>query len=499
MKLVNVNYSNDGRKALVYFIAENRLDLRDLVRDLANTLRVRIEVKQIGAREETKVTGGIGPCGRELCCSSWLRDFEAVTVKMAREQGLALNPSRLAGMCGRLKCCLRYEYATYVELKRNLPPVGQQVLCVKGDGKVVRHNILKQTVLIQRDGRRRCRRSDARGPGRSAPAVTDRQCRSLSLSASPASGRGRREPGEGVCYHPRLKVQKHSTLMPEQIHITTSIIYCNAPPHVGALTRRSRPTPSRAHWRRKLGRDHVTFVTGTDEHGQKNQRAAAARGWSRRRSWTRSPRSSATHGRSSTSATTIFVRTTDPVHEKFVQRMLSAPTATATSVSKTTRDSTASDASAFIPKKSCIAGEICPVHNTPARDDQEAQLFPQARKVPPANSRRIIERNPDFIRPERYRNEALNMLAEPLADLCISRPKSRLEWGIELPFDSNYVTYVWYDAFWAYLSELPQPTDDSLSAILPVTEHFIGKDILKTHAVYWPAMLLRRGCRCIAI
>ena len=127
MKLVNVNYSNDGRKAVVYFIAEDRIDLRDLVRDLANSLRVRIEVKQIGAREETKVTGGIGPCGRELCCSSWLRDFEAVTVKMAREQGLALNPSRLAGMCGRLKCCLRYEYATYVELKRNLPPLGKQV------------------------------------------------------------------------------------------------------------------------------------------------------------------------------------------------------------------------------------------------------------------------------------------------------------------------------------------------------------------------------------
>ncbi len=151
MKLVNLSFSHDGRKAMIYFIADNRLDLRDVTRDLANTLRVRIEVKQIGAREETKMTGGIGPCGRELCCSSWLRDFEAVTVKMAREQGLALNPSRLAGMCGRLKCCLRYEYSTYLELKRNLPAVGQRVQCVKGDGKVLRHNILKQTVLILRE------------------------------------------------------------------------------------------------------------------------------------------------------------------------------------------------------------------------------------------------------------------------------------------------------------------------------------------------------------
>jgi cell fate regulator YaaT (PSP1 superfamily) len=151
MKLVNAAYTLDGRKATFYFVAEARIDFRDLVRDLANMLRVRVEMKQIGARDESKVTGAVGPCGRELCCSSWLRDFEAVTVKMAREQGLALNPSRLAGMCGRLKCCLRYEYGTYVELKRNLPNIGKRVESVKGDGKVLRQNILKQTVLIQRD------------------------------------------------------------------------------------------------------------------------------------------------------------------------------------------------------------------------------------------------------------------------------------------------------------------------------------------------------------
>ena len=151
MKLINVDYTLDGRKAVFYFTAESRIDFRELVRDLANSLRVRVEMKQIGARDETKVTGAVGPCGRELCCSSWLRDFEAITVKMAREQGLALNPSRLAGMCGRLKCCLRYEYATYVELRRGLPAIGKRVQSVKGDGKVLRQNILKQSVLIQRD------------------------------------------------------------------------------------------------------------------------------------------------------------------------------------------------------------------------------------------------------------------------------------------------------------------------------------------------------------
>jgi cell fate regulator YaaT (PSP1 superfamily) len=149
MKLVTVDYSLEGRKAVFYFSADHRVDFRELVRDLAQALRVRVEMKQIGHRDETKVIGAIGPCGRELCCSSWLRDFDSVTVKMARDQGLALNPSRLAGMCGRLKCCLRYEYASYLELKRTLPNPGKRVESVKGNGKVLRQNVLKQTVLIQ--------------------------------------------------------------------------------------------------------------------------------------------------------------------------------------------------------------------------------------------------------------------------------------------------------------------------------------------------------------
>jgi cell fate regulator YaaT (PSP1 superfamily) len=138
MKLVKAEYTFDGRKAIFYFIAENRIDFRELVRDLANALRVRVEMKQIGARDETKELGGVGPCGRELCCSSFLRDFDAVTVKMARDQGLALNPSRLAGMCGRLKCCLKYEYGTYLELRRALPNPGKRVEAVQGAGKVLR-------------------------------------------------------------------------------------------------------------------------------------------------------------------------------------------------------------------------------------------------------------------------------------------------------------------------------------------------------------------------
>jgi len=150
VKLVKAESAFDGSKATLFVAAEERLDLRDLLRQLGQLLHTRVELKQIGARDETKVTGGVGPCGRELCCSSWLQEFQPVGVKMAKEQGLSLNPSKLAGMCGRLKCCLRYEYQTYVELRRGLPAVGTKVESVKGDGTIVRHNVLRQTVVVRR-------------------------------------------------------------------------------------------------------------------------------------------------------------------------------------------------------------------------------------------------------------------------------------------------------------------------------------------------------------
>ena len=150
VKLVKAESAFDGSKVTFFFSCEDRLDLRELGRDLAQVLHTRVETKQIGARDETKVTGGVGPCGRELCCSSWLQEFQPVSVKMAKEQSLSLNPSKLAGMCGRLKCCLRYEYQTYVELRRTLPAVGAQVDSVKGAGVVVRHNVLRQTVVVRR-------------------------------------------------------------------------------------------------------------------------------------------------------------------------------------------------------------------------------------------------------------------------------------------------------------------------------------------------------------
>jgi len=149
-KLVKVESALDGSKVTAFVAAEDRLDLREVARRIADTLHTRVEVKQIGARDEAKVAGGLGVCGRELCCSSWLREFQPVSVKMVKAQGLALNPSKLAGQCGRLKCCMRYEYQTYLELRRSLPAIGTQVESVKGNGQVIAHNLLKQTVMVRR-------------------------------------------------------------------------------------------------------------------------------------------------------------------------------------------------------------------------------------------------------------------------------------------------------------------------------------------------------------
>jgi cell fate regulator YaaT (PSP1 superfamily) len=149
MKLVEVEYLLDGSKAIFYFTAEQRVDFRQLVRRIAAQLKTRIEMRQIGVRDEAKMVGGIGFCGRELCCTRFLQDFELVSIKMAKEQNLPLNPSKISGVCGRLMCCLAFEVATYQELKKNLPKVGKRITTKYGEGKVVRQNLLLQTITLE--------------------------------------------------------------------------------------------------------------------------------------------------------------------------------------------------------------------------------------------------------------------------------------------------------------------------------------------------------------
>lgn len=149
MKLVKTEVLLDRSKILFYFTAEKRVDFRELVRDLAARFRTRIEMRQIGVRDEAKMLSGIGSCGRELCCSRFLSRFELVSVKMAKEQNIALNPSKISGICGRLMCCLAYEYPIYLDLKKDLPKVGKSITTRYGKGKVIRQNVLNQTVTVQ--------------------------------------------------------------------------------------------------------------------------------------------------------------------------------------------------------------------------------------------------------------------------------------------------------------------------------------------------------------
>ena len=155
MKLVEGEFSFDCSKIIFYFTAEERVDFRELVKDLAKMFKARIELKQVGVRDEAKILGGFGPCGRELCCRRFLSDFEPVSIKQAKDQNLPLNPAKISGLCGRLMCCLSYEHAHYKKLSKGLPRVGQKVKTPGGPGKVVDINFLKRIVTVElEDGRR---------------------------------------------------------------------------------------------------------------------------------------------------------------------------------------------------------------------------------------------------------------------------------------------------------------------------------------------------------
>ena len=146
MKLIDVELTFDLNKIIFYFTSDGRVDFRELVKELASVFRTRIELRQIGVRDEAKMLNGIGICGRTLCCSTFLGDFTPVSIKMAKDQNLSLNPTKISGICGRLMCCLKYEEDTYEELNKNLPREGDIIHTSAGDGEVLSVNILRQTV-----------------------------------------------------------------------------------------------------------------------------------------------------------------------------------------------------------------------------------------------------------------------------------------------------------------------------------------------------------------
>jgi len=149
MKLVDVEYTFDRNKVIFYFTADGRVDFRELVKDLAAIFRTRIELRQIGVRDEAKMLGGVGPCGRMLCCSTFLGDFDPVSIKMAKDQNLSLNPTKISGLCGRLMCCLKYENDNYESSKELLPDIGEYIETPNGRGKVIGLNILQHVMQVE--------------------------------------------------------------------------------------------------------------------------------------------------------------------------------------------------------------------------------------------------------------------------------------------------------------------------------------------------------------
>ena len=272
-------------------------------------------------------------------------------------------------------------------------------------------------------------------------------------------------------------------------YLTTPIYYVNAEPHLGhAYT--TIVADALARWHRLAG-DRVWFLTGTDEHGDKIAQAAAAAGVSPQAYADRISSVFRDTWRRLGISNDDYIRTTEDRHKKVVQKILQVLWEAGEIYLGRYGGHYCFGCERFYTEKEIVDGK-CPDHLTPLTWIEEENYFFKMSKYQ-AWLMEEIQRRPDMIRPERYRNEILGFLRDPLQDLSISRPRTRLEWGIPLPFDDKFVTYVWFDALINYVSALGGPGDQRYETFWPVVQHLIGKDILKPHAVYWPCMLKAAG------
>ena len=277
--------------------------------------------------------------------------------------------------------------------------------------------------------------------------------------------------------------------MAEKFYITTPIYYVNAQPHLGhAYTTVVADYLARFH---RLDGEETFFLTGTDEHGEKIFRAAQAAGLEAQsfvdqvsqrfqEAW---QQLNISHDR--------FVRTTEPAHIKVVQEILNRVKAAGDIYYDEYEGLYCTGCERFLTEKELVDGK-CPDHDRPPEPRREGNYFFQMEKYRPW-LREFLRAQPGFIRPEAYKNEVLAMLSEPIGDLSISRPRSRVPWGIPIPWDESHVVYVWFDALLNYISALDFPDGENFGKFWPVAQHLIGKDILKPHAVFWPTMLKAAG------
>jgi len=277
--------------------------------------------------------------------------------------------------------------------------------------------------------------------------------------------------------------------MTKRFYITTPIYYVNAPPHIGhAYTTIVADVLNRFY---KLMEYETFFLTGTDEHGDKIVQAAQEAGLSPKEYADRISGLFRNTWPKLNISNDFFIRTTDDYHKKVVQYVLQKVYEAGDIYFGSYRGLYCIGCERFYTEKELVDGK-CPDHDKPPVVREEENYFFRMSKYQ-SWLIEYIEQNPDFIRPERYRNEVLGFLREPLEDLCISRPKERLSWGIPLPFDDRYVTYVWFDALINYISALGYPDGELFHKFWPVVHHLIAKDILKPHAIYWPTMLKAAG------
>jgi methionyl-tRNA synthetase len=273
------------------------------------------------------------------------------------------------------------------------------------------------------------------------------------------------------------------------IYITTPLYYVNAEPHLGSAYTMV-VTDTLARFYRENGWQ-TFYLTGTDEHGDKIAQAAAHAGMEPKPYTDRISATFRAAWDECGFGYDHFIRTTDAYHVRYVQELLTNVYAAGDIYFDRYAGLYCFGCERFYTEKELVDGK-CPDHLTEPKLIEEENYFFRMSKYQ-VRLLRHLEEHPDFIRPEGFKNEVLGMLREPIGDLCISRPKSRLTWGIELPFDQRYVTYVWFDALINYVSALKHKGEDFFQRFWPEAEHFIGKDIVKPHGVFWPTMLMAAG------
>jgi methionyl-tRNA synthetase len=442
IKLLWVEYLHGGNKAIFYFSSAERIDFRKIVKELKEKLHIRVEMKQVGARDESKIIGGIGPCGERICCSRFLNEFESITLQMAKVQNLPLLPQKISGLCGKLICCLAYEEELYRSLRANLPDINARVQTSSGRGKVVSIDILRGIAKVELES-------------------------------------GQRKD----FYSKEIQIEE-STM--ENVYITTPIYYVNDLPHLGTAYS-TVAADILARYYRARGRD-VWFLTGLDEHGQKIADAAKERGVSPKEFTDMMAKPFRETWGLLNISFNDFIRTTEERHIKVAQKVWKELEANEDIYLGYYEGWYCVYEETHYLESQLVDGK-CPLCNRKVEQIKEENYFFRLTRYK-KKLEELYEKRPWFVRPEVRMNEVRSFVKAGLKDLSISR--TGVQWGIPVPGASSHVMYVWFEALINYISALGafSEKEEKFIKYWPASVHFIGKDILRFHAVYWPAFLM---------